>query len=53
MQLAQMKLQAEVMLFVKSKYKKRASRNVENYYWLTLLEVREPETVRTMTRIEE
>ena len=52
MQQVQMRLQAEVMLFVKSKSKRRVSRRAENFSLLILREVSEPETVKKMTRRE-
>ena len=48
-----MRLQAEVMLFVKSKSKKKESRRVENFFLSILLEVSELETVKKMIKKEE
>jgi len=53
MQQVQMRLQAEVMLFVKSKSKKKESRRVENFFLSILLEVSELETVKKMIKKEE
>ena len=53
MQLVQMRLQAEVMLFVKSKSKKKESRRVENFFLSILLEVSELGTVKKMIKREE
>ena len=52
MQQVQMRLQAEVMLFVKSKSKRRVSRRAENFSLLISREVSELETVKKMTRRE-
>ena len=50
MQLVQMRLQAEVMLFVKSKSKKKESKRAENFFLSILLEVSELEIAKKMTR---
>ena len=51
MQLSLMILQVAVMQYVRSRFKKKESRNVANYFLLTWQEVNEPLTALTIRKI--